>query len=197
MGGLQYLTTSSHGPGMGQAFPSSLLLSDETSASSSWSAVFRLEPGGLLIPTQTIPTNFAYKLEHFAIGQRHFLLAPESRGETSSIYLWTELEGQLQGRGSATVNLSTGLAVFTDLAVDKIGSNYVLSFSLGPLLAYPASSGEFAVTLGPVRRIILGNQLAPSATAGVPLSVQPIVSLTDAGYLPISCFYFLFCGQCG
>jgi hypothetical protein len=80
--------------------------------------------------------------------------------------------------GSLSVNAVDGVAVFSNLAVDKVGSGYTLTASAAGLTS--ATSASFDVEAGPPNRIRFATQPA-GALGGTPFATQPVVELVDAG----------------
>jgi hypothetical protein len=81
--------------------------------------------------------------------------------------------------GTATVAAVGGVATFTTLSINKIGTGYTLTASSTPALTTPTSSA-FNITIGPVAQV--GIATIASQTAGVAFSVT--VQSQDAGGNP-------------
>jgi uncharacterized protein (TIGR03382 family) len=85
--------------------------------------------------------------------------------------------------GTTTVNASGGLVTFGDLAVDRVGSNYVLNLDSPGLTG--AVSTPFAISTGPAS--LVGFATPPADTvAGAIISPPVRVSVTDAFGNPIA-----------
>jgi len=72
----------------------------------------------------------------------------------------------------------SGLAAFTDCAVDKAGTGYKLRATAGGV---SNDSGTFDVTVGPATKLVFTTQPSSAATHGVAFAQQPVVSVEDAG----------------
>ena len=90
--------------------------------------------------------------------------------------------GVLSGTLTVAVNTGTGQATFTNLAIDKTGSGYTLTATGSTVSTSPGVvvSAAFNVTMGPAARIAITTQPG-GGTGGSPFSVQPVVTLQDAG----------------
>jgi hypothetical protein len=90
--------------------------------------------------------------------------------------------GVLSGTLTVAVNTSTGQATFTNLSIDKAGTGYTLTAIGNTVSTSPGVviSSAFNVTMGPAVKIAITTQ--PGAgTGGSAFSVQPAVTLQDAG----------------
>jgi hypothetical protein len=81
--------------------------------------------------------------------------------------------------GTTTETVSSGVATFTNISVDKIGT-YTLTASSSPSLTTPTSN-SFTVTVGSATQLAFSTQPSSTATAGTPFAQQPVVSVEDAG----------------
>jgi Tol biopolymer transport system component len=78
--------------------------------------------------------------------------------------------------GTLSVPITGGTAAFTDLALDKAGTGYVLTVSSGTLT--PGSTSAFAVAQTPTK---LAYSIQPAgASAGIAFTTQPAVQVLDA-----------------
>ena len=88
----------------------------------------------------------------------------------------------LSGRVSADV--FAGVAIFTDLTINRVGSCYTLLFTTvvpSPGSIIPIISQPFSVVIGPSSRIVITRQ--PSGfRPGYPFDVQPEVEVQDMGF---------------
>ncbi|MBK8206837.1 MAG: hypothetical protein IPK87_08560 [Planctomycetes bacterium] len=80
--------------------------------------------------------------------------------------------------GTVALNAVGGIATFTDLAIDLVGTGYQLTFTSGSLT--PDTSNAFDITLGSAAQIVVTAQPG-NGTGGLPLSTQPSVEIHDAG----------------
>jgi len=80
--------------------------------------------------------------------------------------------------GTRTVSAVNGVAIFTDLNLNRAGTGYTLRATSGTLK--PADTAPFAIVAGPAAA--LGISVQPSATSpsGVVLAEQPVVRVYDA-----------------
>lgn len=79
--------------------------------------------------------------------------------------------------GTLSLTVVNGVAAFTDLAIDLVGTGYQLSFTAAPALT-PANSAAFDVST-PATQLVVFTQ--PSlADPGVVFGQQPVIHLTDA-----------------
>lgn len=79
--------------------------------------------------------------------------------------------------GTLTLTVVNGVAAFTDLAIDLVGTGYQLSFTAAPALT-PVDSAVFDVST-PATQLVVFTQ--PSlADPGVVFGQQPVIHLTDA-----------------
>ncbi len=82
--------------------------------------------------------------------------------------------------GTATVNAINGVAAFTGLSIDKVGTGYTLTATSGNFT--PAVSSPFDVTTIITTPTKLAFSTQPSgATAGSAFTTQPKVAIQDAG----------------
>jgi streptogramin lyase len=84
--------------------------------------------------------------------------------------------GSAQLSGGTSVSLASGIATFTDLAVDTAGS-IALAFS-GAGLTSPASV-PVVVSPGPANELVIQTQPSPAATAGRAFAVAPVIDAED------------------
>jgi len=90
--------------------------------------------------------------------------------------------GALSGTNPVAVNTATGVATFTNIAIDKIGTGYTLTATGNTVSTTPGVvvSGAFNVTIGPPAKLGFGQQ--PSTTsAGVAIAPAVTVIVQDAG----------------
>jgi len=80
--------------------------------------------------------------------------------------------------GTATLTVSSGVATFSGLSIDKIGTGYTFTVSSSGLTS--ATSNAFNVTTGSATKLTF-NQQPGSSTGGVALGTQPSVTVQDAG----------------
>src|SRR5574341_758746 len=80
--------------------------------------------------------------------------------------------------GTLTLTATGGVATFTDLALDKVGSGYTLA-ALAEGLA-PASSAAFAVSPGAPRQLVFATQPG-GAAGGTAFGTQPVAEVLDPG----------------
>ena len=78
--------------------------------------------------------------------------------------------------GGTSVTLASGIATFTDLAVDTAGS-IALAFSGGGFTS-PASV-SIVVSPGPASQLVIQTQPSPTATAGQAFAVAPVIDEED------------------
>ena len=78
--------------------------------------------------------------------------------------------------GSSKLNFVSGFANFTDLRVDKAGSNYTLTFDSG---FYVAISTPFDTQRGKVSKLLVLSDFIISA-GGSPFPIQPTLGFTDS-----------------
>jgi len=81
--------------------------------------------------------------------------------------------------GNTTVNAVNGVATFSGLSVNLVGSGYTLGATSGALT--PATSSAFTVTAGAAAKLAFTTQPSSSNTAGASFDTQPVVTIQDAG----------------
>ncbi|EKX48853.1 hypothetical protein GUITHDRAFT_136509 [Guillardia theta CCMP2712] len=87
-------------------------------------------------------------------------------------------QSQLLGNRDCSVS-ANGTCAFTNMAIDRAGMGYQISFS-GSLFNTSILSKPFNVAVGPSSKVRL-LQAPLNNSAGVPLVVQPLAAVTDAG----------------
>jgi len=90
--------------------------------------------------------------------------------------------GNLGGTTTVAVNAGTGVATFTNISIDKIGTGYTLTATGSTVSTSPGVvvSGAFNVTLGAAAKLEFGQQ--PSNTAGgATITPAVTVRIEDAG----------------
>jgi len=80
--------------------------------------------------------------------------------------------------GTKTVNAVNGMATFSGLSVNLVGSGYTLSATSGALTS--ATSSAFDVTVRPAAKLAFATQPSSSNAAGAYLGTQPVVTIQDA-----------------
>jgi hypothetical protein len=80
-------------------------------------------------------------------------------------------------RGTTVITTGSGLATFSDLAVDGPTGDRVLTFSATGLL--PVTSAAFAVASGPATRIVVRTQ-PQNVRVALPIPVAPVIEVRDA-----------------
>jgi hypothetical protein len=80
--------------------------------------------------------------------------------------------------GTKTVNAVGGVATFTNLSVNKIGSGFNL---LATGSSFSVYSSNFNVTAGPAAQMTFTTEPYISTSGGNPFPTQPVVTLEDAG----------------
>ncbi len=80
--------------------------------------------------------------------------------------------------GTATLNAVGGVATFSGLSIDKVGTGYTLTAASAGLTG--ATSATFNVTLGPAAKVAFTTQPA-SSTGATAFPTQPVVTVQDAG----------------
>ena len=86
--------------------------------------------------------------------------------------------------GATTVNPVNGIASFTTLSLNRVGTGYTLLVT-SPGLS-PSISNPFNVTAGSANELIFSTAPPSSAQSGVPFAPQPVVQLVDAGGNPVA-----------
>jgi hypothetical protein len=81
--------------------------------------------------------------------------------------------------GTKTVNAVAGVATFSTLAVDKVGSAYVLNATDGSLTA--AASTAFNITVGAAKTVTFTTQPAVNATIAAGATIPLVAHVVDAG----------------
>ena len=76
--------------------------------------------------------------------------------------------------GTTQVAVSSGVASFSGLALDKAGT-VTLVFSSGGLTA--ATTGQTVVSPAAASQLVVQTQASATATAGQALAVQPVIDL--------------------
>ena len=80
--------------------------------------------------------------------------------------------------GTTTVAAVNGIAIFTDLTLDKAGTGYTLVATSGSLAS--ATSTSFSNVAGAASQLTFTTPPPGSATSGQPLAPQPVLQLRDA-----------------
>src|SRR5690606_555288 len=96
---------------------------------------------------------------------------------TASIQTGTGSAGAVLS-GTVAVTAVSGNVTFTDLAIDKAGSGYMLLFSTASIGT--ATSQALDIAVGVAVRVAIVSQPG-GAVATMPFSAQPVVSIVDAG----------------
>jgi len=83
---------------------------------------------------------------------------------------------------SATLNAlatnGSGLAAFTDCAIDKAGTGYQLRATAGSV---HQDSNSLDVTIGAAAKLVFTTEPSSAATQGIQFTQQPVLSVEDAG----------------
>ncbi len=85
--------------------------------------------------------------------------------------------------GTKTVNAVAGVATFSTLSVDKIGSSYVLNATDASLTG--AASTPFNITVGVANTVTFTTQPAVNANIGAGVGIPLVAHVVDAGGNPI------------
>jgi hypothetical protein len=85
--------------------------------------------------------------------------------------------------GTATVAASSGVATFTGMSINKVGTGYTLGASSAGLTG--ATSGTFNITAATASQIVLVTAPA-GASSGSAFGTQPVLQLQDAFGNPVS-----------
>jgi hypothetical protein len=80
--------------------------------------------------------------------------------------------------GTTPVAAVNGIVTFTNLKIDKAGSNYTLTASSGTLTT--GTSGTFSITVGVATQMVFTTS-PPNSTGGAVFIPQPVVTVKDAG----------------
>jgi hypothetical protein len=80
--------------------------------------------------------------------------------------------------GTTTINAVSGVATFTNVSIDKLGSAYTLT-ATGPDLTAAVSS-SVTITAGSPTKLSFTTQPV-GALSGVTFSTQPVLAIQDAG----------------
>jgi hypothetical protein len=86
--------------------------------------------------------------------------------------------------GTTTVNAVAGIATFSGLVVDKVGSGYVLTAAASGLTS--ATSSSFAIAVGSATKLVFGGQ-PNDAIAGASVGTLT-VAVQDVGGNPVTTF---------
>ena len=80
------------------------------------------------------------------------------------------------------MNTTTGVATFSGLAIDKIGTGYTLTATGSTVNTTPGAvvSSAFNISVGPAAKLAFTTQPG-DGTAGAALVTQPAVTVQDAG----------------
>jgi hypothetical protein len=85
--------------------------------------------------------------------------------------------------GTKTVNAVAGVATFSTLSVDKIGSGYVLNATDGSLTG--AASTAFNITVGAAKTVTFTTQPALNANIVADVTIPLVAHVVDAGGNPL------------
>ena len=80
--------------------------------------------------------------------------------------------------GTATVSAVAGVATFSSLSIDRVGSGYTLTASASGLAG--ATSVAFNIAAGAASQLAIATQPSATAQSGVALGQQPVLQLQDA-----------------
>lgn len=80
--------------------------------------------------------------------------------------------------GTTTVNAVNGIATFSNLSINKVGTGYTLAASSGTLTG--ATSDAFNITPGTATQLVFTTQPSSTATGGIAFAQQPVVTVEDA-----------------
>jgi len=78
--------------------------------------------------------------------------------------------------GTTTVNAVNGVATFSDLSLNRVGSGYTLNFTASNLS--PAASAGFAITAGTPAKLVF-DPMPAAADAGIAIAPAVVVRATD------------------
>jgi hypothetical protein len=81
--------------------------------------------------------------------------------------------------GGGAVTVSSGVATFSGLSVNKSGVGYTLTATSGSLTS--ATSSTFTITVGAAAKLAFTTQPSASVVSGLALTQQPVVTVQDAG----------------
>ena len=144
-------------------------------------AVGPAPPSQLVIQSQ--PTATATAGQAIATAAQPIVVAEEDRygnlesGDDTTVVTASAAANFGKLLGTTDVTLSGGLATFTDLSTDVAGA-VTLLFGAGSLA--PASSSPVAVVAAAPAQLVVQTQPSPTAIAGQPFAVQPVVVEEDA-----------------
>ncbi len=92
--------------------------------------------------------------------------------------------GVLSGTATVAVNTSTGLATFSGLSINKVGTGYTLTAtgSTVDTTAGTVVSGAFNIAVGAATQLVFTTSpTSCGASSSYPCSPQPVVTVEDAG----------------
>lgn len=101
---------------------------------------------------------------------------PVNSSASVTLSLGTSSTGSISG--TATIPASSGLATFSGLSINLIGSKTLVASS-GTLTT--ATSNPFTIVFGQPSRLVFTQDPSPSTLAGAVWAQQPVVQILDAG----------------
>ncbi len=99
-------------------------------------------------------------------------------GDNSTVVTAFLASGTGALQGSTSVTMRGGIAAFTGLAEDTVGT-IALGFTTGGGLSSPASV-PIVVSPGAASKLVIRTQPSPTATAGQAFAIQPVIAEEDA-----------------
>jgi hypothetical protein len=92
--------------------------------------------------------------------------------------------GTLSGTLQAAAAPATGIATFSNLRVNQLGTGY--SLLAGSINVQGDTSASFSIVVGPAARLAITLQPSLNAQSGVPFLQQPVIQVVDAAGNPVS-----------
>jgi hypothetical protein len=107
------------------------------------------------------------------------------RGDVDATNLFLDVDGVGPlDVGFFTMPIANGTAAFLALAIEKVGSEYILDFEtdmLGLAGSVTCDSHTFEVTAGPPASLMMDAGIPVEVTAGIPFAIQPRIHVVDSG----------------
>lgn len=146
------------------------------------SSAFTVSPGAAA--TLVFTTQPAGAAGGVAFTTQPVLTARDAQGNTATGYSGTVALAIKSGTGAsgATLSgcsgsLSSGVTTFSGCKIDKASSGYVLTASDG---TRTVDSAAFAVSAGPLAKLVFTTQPGGTITGGIAFPTQPVLTAQDA-----------------
>lgn len=153
-----------------------------TATSSASSAVFVTIATATKLAFTTQPPTTVTAATTFSVGvtvEDASGAAVQVAGQSVTVAIGTNPSGGTLGGTLTVATNASGVATFSNLTINKIGTGYKLGATSSGLAS--ATSTAFNVTAGTAAALALTTQPSATATGGTAFGTQPVVTVQDAG----------------